>query len=239
MITMKFLVLALFPALALGQMAVGGISDTSVSATYEPVVFAVQAINNQFAASNGGQSPNLALLEVVKAKTQVVAGQKLFLTLHLTGDYYCDVTVWYRAWLKGDERMQVTDGPTCHQIARAMGGLGGQSQPKALDSTTEQIVNDALNFAVCASHDRSNAMFASVLGDTSGVTYTQQVTTGMTYTFQNVPLLETHCRNVGCAALDLTNCQANAHGMKSTCSFTVQSEPWMTPAFSLGNMACN
>jgi len=236
---MKFLVLALFPALALGQLP-GGTSDTTVSATYEPVVFAVQAINNQFAASNGGQSPNLALLEVVKAKTQVVQGQNLFLTLHLTGDYYCDVTVWYRSWLKGDDRIQVTDGPKCHkgqQAARAL--AGGVGQPKPLDSTTEQIVNDALNFAVCASHDRSNAMFASVLGDTSGVTYTQQVTAGMTYRFQNVPLLETHCRNVGCAALDLTSCKANAHGMKSTCSFTVQSQPWMKPALTLSEMNCS
>ena len=92
-------------------------------------------------------------------------------------DYYCDVTVWYRGWLQGSERLQVTDGPTCtkHQAsARALGGrVGGVSQPKPLG--TDDIVLNALNFAVCADNDRSNNLFATVLGDTSGVTYTEQV----------------------------------------------------------------
>ena len=62
------LLLALLPAAAIAQMP-GGISDTTVSATYEPVVFAVSKINEQF-ASNGGPS-NLRLTNIVRARTQV------------------------------------------------------------------------------------------------------------------------------------------------------------------------
>ena len=88
------------------------------------------------------------------------------------------MTVWYRSWLKGEERLQVTDGPTCTQhqpSARALGGMpGGVSDPKPLGSA-EDVVLQALNFAVCAANDRSNDMFFAILGDTSGVTYTEQV----------------------------------------------------------------
>ena len=88
------------------------------------------------------------------------------------------MTVWYRDWLQAPERLQVTDGPTCtkHQAsARALGGrAGGVSQPKPLGTDNDMVLN-ALNFAVCADNDRSNNIFATVLGDTSGVTYTEQV----------------------------------------------------------------
>lgn len=67
---MELLVVALLPAVVLGQMP-GGISDTKVPPTYEPVVFAVSKINEQFAATNCGQS-QLSLLEIVRARTQVI-----------------------------------------------------------------------------------------------------------------------------------------------------------------------
>ena len=68
---MKGLVVALLPAVALGQLLAGGIVDTTVGPKYEPVVFAVSKINEQLAATNAGQTP-VDLLEVVKARTQVI-----------------------------------------------------------------------------------------------------------------------------------------------------------------------
>ena len=44
-----------------------------------------------------------------------------------------------------------------------------------------------------------------------------QVTSGMTYHFYNVPLVDSDCRKEGqCADMDLTSCAANDHGMVST-----------------------
>lgn len=240
---MKAVILALLPAVALCQIGLsGGITDTTVSATYEPVEFAVKAINQQFSKSSGGTAPQLNLVEVVHARTQVVAGEKLYLTLHLTGDYYCDVNVWYRAWLQGDERLIITDGPTCsqHQPAKRA-RVGGIGDPKPLpdsgDAEGAAIVK-ALEFAACSLNDRMNSIFSSVLGDTSAVTYTSQVTAGLTLRFKNVPMVSTNCRNQGCAGLDLQACPADVHGLKQTCSFTVQYQSWMTPKYTLLDFAC-
>lgn len=235
---MKILILAVLPAVALCQLA-GGISDTTVSATYEPVVFAVKAINAHLAETSGSNH-ELSLLDIVHARTQVVAGEKLYLTLHLTGDYYCDVNVWYRAWLTGDERLQITDGPTCTQhkaSARVGGRVGGISQPQPLSQAGDEVAN-ALQFAACALNDRINAAFALTTGDISAVTYTQQVTAGMTYRFYNVPMVSTSCQNQGCAALDLSACHANHAGQGMTCNFEVQYQAWMPQKYTLNNLNC-
>ncbi|XP_076442593.1 uncharacterized protein LOC143281303 isoform X3 [Babylonia areolata] len=235
---MKAVILVLLPAVAVCLLRTGGITDTTVSPSYEPVLFAVRAINEQY----GFSSEQLHLLEIVRARTQVVAGEKLYLTLHLTGDYYCDVNVWYRAWLQGDERLIITDGPTCsqHQPAKRA-RVGGIGDPKPLpdsgDAEGAAIVK-ALEFAACSLNDRMNSIFSSVLGDTSAVTYTSQVTAGLTLRFKNVPMVSTNCRNQGCAGLDLQACPADAHGLKQTCSFTVQYQAWMTPKYTLLDFAC-
>jgi len=243
---MKFLVLALLPALALGQLLggiTGGISDTTVDPNSEPVQFAVKAANTYL---TGLDSSNhmYNLVQIVSARTQVVAGENLFLTLHMSGDYYCDVTVWYRSWLQGDERLQVTNGPTCakHMAARQMQLAGGVSNampvPQTATNDEDQMLLKALSFAVCAYNDQSNNMFASMLGDTSAATYTQQVTSGMTYRFYKVPVQTTHCRNQGCQNTDLTTCNFDVHATAQTCSFTVQSQPWMNPPMTLTNISC-
>lgn len=240
---MKVLVLALLPAIALGQLA-GGITDTTVSEDYEPVQFAIKAVNTAMASSlTGGHTLNL--VEIVHARTQVVAGEKLYLTLHMTDDYYCEVNVWYRSWLHNDDRMIITDGPTCtkHQVQPRAGPIaGGVSDPMALPDegdTSQSSVWEALKFAACHMNDRINYMYASVLGQTSGITYTQQVTSGMTYRFMNVPMVATHCQNQGCEGLDTDRCHANAHGQTLTCSFTVQYQAWMNPKDHLTDVHCN
>ena len=68
---MKLLLVALLPALALGQLVTGGISDTTVSPTDETVVFAIKAINDHLAASGDGPAHTLGLVDIVRSRTQV------------------------------------------------------------------------------------------------------------------------------------------------------------------------
>ncbi|MCI3732286.1 cystatin domain-containing protein, partial [Escherichia coli] len=240
---MKFLLIAcLLPCVVLSQIP-GGITDTNVLPTDEPVVFAVQAVNDYFATN--GDTDQRTLVEVVHARSQVVAGEKLYLTLHLTGaptDDYCDVTVWFRAWIQDPaERLIVTDGPTCSKTAparRRRQVVGGESERHTYSTAPQEVV-DALNFAVCALNDRSNAMFLSTLGDTSSVEYTTQVTSGVTYRFYNVPLAETSCRKESrCVLTDLNACNVRVGGMTQTCQFVVQWQAWMTPAYTLTSFSC-
>jgi len=244
---MRTVLLLALPALCLAQLGgmPGGISDTQgLSMTAEPVRYAVGKINEMMTQSNGGTPANLQLQEIVKARTQVVSGQKLYLTLHLTGDYYCDVNVWYQAWNKSGERCTITKGPDCHrkpQAAPRVGGVitGGVSGAMTIDKDTAQDILDSLKFGACAYNDQSNAMFSSSLGDVSGVTYTKQVVAGMRYTFHNVPMTETTCQKNGACDQDLlTNCAANVHGMRQTCTFSVVFAAWQTPKMSLADMSC-
>jgi len=247
---MKLLILSLLPAVALCQLA-GGISQATVDPLSEPVVFAISEINQNLALTGGHL---LSLVEITSAKTQVVQGQNLFLTLHMTNDYYCDVTIWYRSWLDQEaDRLQMLDGPTCrqhHAAPRALGGIGGgipggvsgrQPLPTGdMLSAEENSVVDALNFAMCASNARQNSMYAGKLGDTSGVTFTQQVTSGLTYHFYDVPVVESTCRNTGCDNVDLASCPVTADGMSMMChSVVVQFQAWMTPQYTITTMNCS
>ncbi|KAL8568262.1 hypothetical protein ACOMHN_040835 [Nucella lapillus] len=236
---MKVLIFALLPAVALCQLGgmAGGISETTISATAEPVLFAVKAVNNFMGKNSEHQ---LSLVNVVHASTQVVAGQKLFLTLQLTEGYSCDVTVWYRQWLHGADRLVVTDGPTCrkHVVQARTGGIGHpQHLPQGSNDAT-QAVQGALKFAACAMNDRENSFYASTLGDVSGVTFTHQVTSGITYRFYNVPIVTSDCQNKGCADTTLDSCNVQTSGLKRTCSFTVQDQAWMPVRYTLIDLHC-
>jgi len=240
---MKAMLLALLPAVALAQFGMpGGVTETQVAMDYEPVVYAVGAVNAQMTQNNGGHASNLQLVQIVKAKTQVVSGQKLFLTLKLTSDYYCDVTVWYQSWNATGNRCTVTDGPTCSRKPATRQLLaGGVSTEHSIDENTEDSIMNALNFAACSYNARSNAMFNFMITDSSKITYTKQVVAGMKYQFRNVPMGETLCQKQGACdhANLLANCQANTKGMTETCSFTVVWASWQTPQYTLTNMQCH
>ena len=90
------------------------------------------------------------------------------------------MTVWFRDWLQGDERLQVTDGPTCRKhLAVPRAGAVSEARPlpvqSAVSGTEESVVHKALDYAICAYNAMVNDAFASKLGDTAGVTFTQQV----------------------------------------------------------------
>lgn len=251
----------LLPAVASGRFVAGGINNTVVSPTHEAVVFAVQAINEQFASNNGGSSssPGLDLVKILQARTQVVSGQLLYLRLQLTGDYVCDVTVWYRIWLQDSRRLQISSGPSCTRKPGNGNGnsggasgvgrgqeedgslLGGISELQPLPQPGANGYDDvwqALEFAACAANDRNNQQFAVTLAHTFGVNFSQQVTAGLTYRFKNVPLVSTHCENQGCGNLDLARCPANTQSQITKCNMQVQFQAWMSPQYQLTDLEC-
>jgi len=246
---MKFLLLALLPAVAFCQLGggmAGGWSDTTVNKNDEEVAFAINAATAKVAEMDAHLTAEQLSPEIFYAQTQVVQGENLRLTIHMAGNYICNVTVWYRSWMHGDQKIQVTDGPLCtkmHGNRRAMVGamVGGVSGAKALpdggiDSTGNDVMA-ALKFASCAFNSRSNNMFASQLGDLSGISYTSQLTAGMTYRFHNVPMQTTECRT-GSECGEVAACNALASAMTTTCDFSVQVQPWMTPSMTLNDMNC-
>jgi len=235
---MKFLLMLMLPCLAWAQVP-GGVHDVDVKPTDEFVQFAAHAAAMQLVQDGlVDADANTALVEIVKSQEQVVAGWKYMLTLRLAGGYLCDVTVWYRDWLQGAERLQVLAGPTCQAApAKRSGEVSGK---KPLDSSNGMLM-DVLGFAACAYNDMSNNFLNVVLGETSGITFTTQVTSGMTYRFYNVPLTETSCSKsevTGCSHQDYSSCKATANGQTYTCALTVQSQPWMNPPLTLTNIQC-
>ncbi|PVD26238.1 hypothetical protein C0Q70_13908 [Pomacea canaliculata] len=239
---MTGLLLILLPAMAAPLFLGGGVAYTYLRLTDEPVVFAVQAINEQFKAK--GDTTPRQLAEIVDANEQVVAGEKFYLTLRLTGDEqddYCKVEVWFSEWLTGADRLVIVDGPSCSKSLSRRQLDGGISDPIVLGTSPDREVTAALNFAVCAFNDRCNCASLSVLGDTSRVTYTQQVTSGTTYRFYKVPLLTSSCTKQAnsCRDTDLSTCAVSSDATTTTCDLTVQYQPWRTLAYTLPTMTCH
>ncbi|KAL8568261.1 hypothetical protein ACOMHN_040834 [Nucella lapillus] len=253
-------------ATAGGQQRVGGIVDTRVSPGHEAVVFAVQAINDQF--SSGSASPPLQLVEVVRARSQVVSGQLLYLTLLVRGnqDFFCDVIVWSRPWLANPDRLRIREAPSCRrsQIADNNSGQnqagiygqpgyaarqpigsglpGGISDARPVPGQSQydpEGIRDALAFAACAANDRVNTAFAiTVAHEIIGATFTKQVTSGLTYRFYSVPMSATTCRNVGCARLNLSSCLPAPGAQLRRCNFQVQLPASRRPQYQLINVDC-
>jgi len=241
---MKYLLLALLPAVALCQMS-GGWSTTTVNKNDEEVAFAITAATAKVAEMDAHLTADQLNPEVVFAQTQVVQGENLKLTLHMGGNYYCNVTVWYRSWMHGDQKIQVTNGPVCMKMAhqrRAMVGGVSAKHPLPLggsDSNGNDVMA-ALKFASCSFNSRSNNMYASQLGELSAVTYTSQLTAGMTYRFYGVPMQTTECRTgAECGVVGACNVQTGDAAKTTTCDFTVQSQAWMTPSMTLSDMNCH
>lgn len=240
--TAPLLLLCLLPVVAEAMLA-GGIANSTVDPNSEPVSYAVSMINNYFRAN--GDPAVRRLAEIVNARSQVVNGEKLYLTLRLTGDPkgddFCKVEVWYRSWIKDASGLVLTKIPECSKSPIRRPLLGRPSTRKVLGTSPAKEVADALNFAVCAVNTASNDMFLSVLGDSSGVTYTQQMTAGTTYRFYSVPLLTSSCTKTAtsCPQTDLSACAVSDNARTTTCDLVVQSQPWQDPVYSLTEMKCS
>merc|ERR1711874_193739 len=128
------------PMLCQGAL-VGGKTEIKINETDPNVMFAVTAINGFYAKQ--GDNENRDLVKVVKATSQVVAGTLYTLLLDVKssgGEELCEVTVWSRPWLSGDEAMQVSDGPSCKPADKQQQVLAGGMQAADPDA---QEVQDA------------------------------------------------------------------------------------------------
>jgi hypothetical protein len=67
---MKFLTVALLPALALGQLLGGGVTDTNVDPNSEEVQFAIKAATTYLLGLDSTHN-NYNLVSIVSARTQV------------------------------------------------------------------------------------------------------------------------------------------------------------------------
>nr|KAG5687793.1 hypothetical protein BaRGS_017271 [Batillaria attramentaria] len=217
------LCLGLVAGFRTGGFIAGGVSDTEVEEDYEPVQFAVQAINDMF--TRQGDTQPRQLVEIVRARTQVVAGEKLYLTLHMTGgeeDEYCDIEVVYARWYEVDdprgERLQVVAGPDCGPVegpepTQPMPMPGGEYP---IDEVKDEVLV-ALMFAVREYNRRSNSNSIFKLGvSPNSLEVTGQTVAGYMYRFKNVPLQETECLKEDGPYFMLEPCQERDEGQVST-----------------------
>lgn len=224
-----------------GRPLSGGVSETQVAEDYEPVVFAVQAINDDF-ATQGDTQPR-ELVEIVRAKTQVVAGQKLYLTLHVTGgavDEYCDIEVVFVSWYEVNDprgkRLEVVDGPDCTTQSPMQKYMPGGEYP--VDEIDEEILT-ALYFAVDSYNGRSNsARIFKPSVSAEEIEITKQTVAGYIYRFKNMPLTETECVKMQGSTIDLEQCDEKDNGRDVTCNIAVLRVLWETPQYSIHNMIC-
>jgi len=219
------------PMLCQGAL-VGGKTEIKINETDPNVMFAVTAINGFYAKQ--GDNENRDLVKVVKATSQVVAGTLYTLLLDVQssgGEELCEVTVWSRPWLSGDEAMQVSDGPSCKPADKQQQVLAGGMQAADPDA---QEVQDALSFATDAMNSQENFLY--LRKPTNIAKVTSQVVSGVAYHFHGVEMSATECAK-GSNQL-LSTCRVSATNNVRTCDFDVWWQAWMTPQYKIDNVKC-
>lgn len=220
----------------------GGVMETELEEDYEPVVYAVQQINAMFAAR--GDSRQRELEEIVEAQTQVVAGQKLYLTLHVSGGdehEYCYIEVVFAAWFEPNdphgERLRVVRGPECSTSPPTEAPMIMPGGEYPIHDLSDDVLA-ALSFAEEEYNRQSDhANVFHLAADPSDLTITGQTILGYRYRFYDVPLHETEC--VKRRGTTQSSCQEKEDGMEDTCTLTVWDQPWENPRFSLEAMDCS
>lgn len=209
--------------------------DATISASDPNVLFAVDAINSFYAKQ--GVTATRTLVDVVKAQTQVVAGTLYHLWLKVSAGgqtEMCEVNVWSRPWLSGDEATQVTQDPTCKPVTDVKVTkaplLGGENQIDINDDSVQK----ALTFAVDSMNAQENFMFYRKAVNVEKVT--SQVVSGMAYHFRGVHMSATNCVKNGNG---LTHDCLVADGADTkVCDFDIWYQAWMTPQYKLTNLSC-
>ncbi|KAK7466601.1 hypothetical protein BaRGS_00037324 [Batillaria attramentaria] len=214
------LCLGLVAGFRTGGFIAGGVSDTELEEDYEPVQFAVQAINDMF--TRQGDTQPRQLVEIVRARTQVVyAG-------------------WYEVDDPRGERLQVVAGPDCGPVegpepTQPMPMLGGEYP---IDEVKDEVLV-ALMFAVREYNRRSNSNSIFKLGvSPNSLEVTGQIVAGLMYRFKNVPLQETECLKEDGPYFMLEPCQERDEGQEVTCNMKVWFQSWRTPQYTMEEMSC-
>ncbi|XP_035826539.1 multicystatin [Aplysia californica] len=197
------------------------------------ILFAVTSINGFYAKQ--GDNDQRTLVKVVKAQSQVVAGVLYDYTLDVKsngGEELCEVSVWSRPWLTGDEAMQVSKGPSCKQVQQDTSKLILGGEQLADPQSTE--IQNALSFAVDQMNAQENYLYLRKAQTMDKVT--SQVVSGFMYHFRGVQMAATDCPKGSNQSLD--TCNVSSPGNVRVCDFDVWWQSWMTPEYKLSKMSC-
>jgi len=219
----------MMPIAAYGAL-VGGLTPIKLDASDENVKFAVGAINSYY--TQLGDNAQRTLVDVVKAESQVVAGTLYHLVLRVSSggqSELCEVSVWSRPWLSGDEAMQLSKDPAC-KAEHQQPLLGGETPA---DINSDEI-QKALTFGVTSMNNMENSMYLRKAVATESVT--KQVVSGMMYHFRGVHMAQTSCMK-GTTTL-LENCAVADDANTRMCDFDVWWQSWSTPEYKLNNFQC-
>ncbi|KAK3783405.1 hypothetical protein RRG08_033666 [Elysia crispata] len=217
------------------QLLAGGISDTKLNLDDPNVLFAVDAINTYHNLL--GDSENRTLVDIISAKSQVVAGTLYHLVLKLKTSSQveiCKVEVWSRPWLSGYEATQVTKDPSCKidvdttLTPKITGG-------SALIDSQNPEVQKALMFATDSLNKMENSMYYRKPVKVEEVK--SQVVSGMAYHFTGVHMAATSCLKNG-GAVDLKTCSVLDPADTRICNFDVWWQSWEAVPYKLTNYQC-
>ncbi|GFR86722.1 cystatin [Elysia marginata] len=182
----------------------GGISDTQLDLDDANVQFAVKAINTYHNLL--GDTENRTLVDIVSAKSQVVAGTLYHLELKVKTSSQvelCKVEVWSRPWLSGDAALQVTKEPACKMMDMSTTMAPRITGGSVLVDSNDQDVQNALMFAAKYINNMENYMYLRIPVKIEEVK--SQVVSGMMYHFRGVEMAATTCRKND-PSVDLTTC---------------------------------
>merc|ERR1711963_971967 len=177
-----------------------------------------------------GSTDQVNTATITKATSQVVAGALYNLTFDVMtlGQRHmeCNVAVWYRAWLTGDDKMQVSGKPSCKDLATKRAQVGGATNADVHSAE----VQGALAFAVKEMNSRENNLYYRK--QTGDFTVTKQGVAGMRYEFSGVQMANTDCTKSQ-SNPDLDSCNISANANTQTCKLTVIHQAWATPEYQL------
>jgi len=233
---MKLLVLACLPLVLHAAFLAGGTSSTPLTDLPTEVVDFANVQFSAFQSSNDfitliGSTDQVDTTKITKATSQVVAGALYNLTFDVMtlGQRHmeCNVAVWYRVWLTGDDKMQVSGKPGCKDLATKRQLLAGGVTNA--DAHSAEVLG-ALAFAVKEMNSRENNMYYRK--QTGDFTVTKQVVAGMRYEFSGVQMANTDCTKSQ-SNPDLDSCNISANANTQTCKLTVIHQAWATPEYQL------
>ncbi|XP_046554411.1 multicystatin-like [Haliotis rubra] len=180
--------------------------------------------------TNALDGTNKTYVELISAKTQVVAGTNYFFKIRVrqgTHTQLCDITLWRQVWM--NSMGHVTEHNCATVSRRSLGGV----DPTQLSAPLQQ----AVSFAEDALNGKMNNMFRFVVEKVENIS--QKAAVATTYSL-DLHLVSSTCRNNGNSyGKGITDCTPN-YGMlqRMTCQVTVVYRPSSSRKYSLASDNC-
>ncbi|XP_046351314.2 multicystatin-like [Haliotis rufescens] len=182
--------------------------------------------------ANALDSTHRTYVELISAKTQVVAGTNYFFKIRVRqggSTQVCDITLWRQVWMNS---MGHVTRHSCNAVNKRGLFLGGV-EPANLTAPVQQ----AVSFAEDALNAKMNNMFRMVAEKVDNIT--QQVVAGIKYSF-DLHLVTSICMNNGDnTGKGITDCPAsNSMPQRMTCKVSVWYQAWSDPKYQLVSDSC-